>query len=368
MEAGGASRIRRPGRASAAGAWALALLVGCSLAAGAAAGATPIAYPDFSSVAGLKLNGNAAQSGTALRLVGNTQVQHGSAWAQTQIDTTQSFESRFRADVHDGSLPSPADGMTFAIQSKSLSAIGDSGGAHGYAGLGAISPSVAVDVSLFPQIFNGGNEQFSLVSNGTLAPLAKATSSVLLYGQPFSVWVDYDAKTHTVAVFVSQATTKPPAPLVSASIDLAATVGPAAYAGFTAGTGANWADFDVLGWTVETVDDATPPTVTCSASPNVLWPPNNKLVPVTTRVTVSDSGSGAAGFSLVSVTSNEGEAAAESSGWVPGTPDTSGFLQASRLGSGHGRVYTLTYEGRDNAGNKATCATTVAVPHDQGTS
>ena len=112
--------------------------------------------------------------------------------------------------------------------------------------------------------------------------------------------------------------------------------------------------------------DTTPPTVACSAAPTQLWPPNNKLVAVTTHVSVSDSGSGPAGFTLSSVTSNEGDGASESAGWTPGTPDTTGFLQASRLGSGTGRVYTLTYQGRDNAGNSAACTTTVTVPHDQG--
>jgi hypothetical protein len=188
----------------------------------------------------------------------------------------------------------------------------------------------------------------------------------VLYGAPFQVWVYYDAKAHSLQVFVSQSSTKPAAPLVSASIDLAATVGPSAYAGFTAGTGGLDADFDVLGWTVQSLSDTTPPTVTCSASPAVLWPPNNKLVPVATQVTVSDPGSGPAGFTLVSVASNEGSVASESSGWTIGSPDTSGFLQAARLGSGTGRVYTLTYQGTDKAGNTATCSTTVTVPYDQG--
>lgn len=351
-------------RAGAAGACALATLVACALAAGAAA--TPISYADFSSVAGLTLNGDAAQAGTSLRLAADTGFQRGSAWAQAQLDTTRSFESRFAADVHDSSFL-PADGMTFAIQSQGPSALGDVGSAHGYAGSPPVSPSVAVDVSLFPQDLSQKNEQFSIVSNGDLlTPLATATSSVLLYGAPFWVWVDYDATGHSLQVFAAQTTTKPAAPVVSATVDLAAAVGPTAYAGFTASTGAFNADFDVLSWTVENVGDTTPPTVACSASPNVLWPPNNKLVAISTKVAVTDTGSGAAGFSLVSVASNEGNVAAEGSGWAIGTADTSGFLQASRLGSGSGRTYTLTYEGRDNAGNKATCSATVAVPHDQG--
>jgi hypothetical protein len=343
------------------------------LAAGSGAGTTPISYADFSSLAGLTLNGDAAQAGKSLRLAPAIGAQQGSAWAQTQLETTKSFESRFTADVHDGSsLPNgwslPADGMTFAIQSQGLSALGDNGSAHGYAGSPAVSPSVAVDVSLFPQDLSHKNEQFSIVSNGDLlTPLATATSSVLLYGAPFSVWVDYDATSHSLQVFAAQTPTKPAVPLVSATVDVAAAVGPTAYAGFTASTGAFNADFDVLDWTVDgSSADTTPPTVSCSAGPAVLWPPNNKLIAITTKVTVADTDSGAAGFSLLSVTSNEGDVAPESSGWTLGTADTSGFLQASRLGSGNGRTYTLTYEGRDNAGNKATCSATVAVPHDQG--
>ncbi len=358
--------FRRPGSA---GTCALfALVVAALLAATAHADSPAISYPDFSSVAGLTLNGNAAQAGASLRLTAATPLQHGSAWAQTKLDTTQSFESSFRADVHGGSTP-PADGMTFAVQSQGLSALGDNGGGHGYGSFvgAAITPSVAVDVSVYPNSNQGLAEQFSIVRNGNLfAPLATATSPAVLYGQPFQAWVDYDAKAHSLQVFVSQSSTKPATPLVSAPVDLTATVGSSAYAGFTAGTGGLDADFDLLGWTVQSLSDTTPPTVSCSAAPAVLWPPNNKLVAITTQVTVSDSGSGAAGFTLLSVTSNEGSIASESAGWTLGSPDTSGSLQAARNGSGAGRVYTLTYQGADKAGSTATCSTTVTVPHDQG--
>src|SRR5262249_17744517 len=291
-------------------------------------------------------------------------------WAETPVDTTKSFESRFSAVAYDGSS-APADGMTFAVQSSGLSALGGNGGNHGYGGTSAVSPSVAVDVSLYPQFLFGKNEQVSIAVNGNLkAPLATATSSAKLYGHPFWVWVDYDAGTHVLQVFLAQNATKPAAPLVSAPVDLAAAVGSSAYAGFTASTGIGRADFDLLGWTFDgsLVGDTTPPTVTCSASPAVLWPPNTKLISINSTVTVADADSGPAGFTLLSLTSNEGDVTAESSGWTTGTPDTGGSLQASRLGSGDGRVYTLTYQGSDNAGNTATCSTTVTVPHDQGKS
>jgi hypothetical protein len=52
------------------------------------------------------------------------------------------------------------------------------------------------------------------------------------------------------------------------------------------------------------------------------------------------------------------------------TPDGSGGfmvqLLADRLGTGKGRVYTLSATAMDNAGNTATTAATCAVPHDQG--
>ena len=119
--------------------------------------------------------------------------------------------------------------------------------------------------------------------------------------------------------------------------------------------------------------DKTPPNLTCSASPNTLWPPNHKMIPITTSVNVSDALSGPAGFKLVSVTSNEpdkglgdGDTPNDVQGWILGTSCTTGQLRAERSGKGTGRIYTLTYMGFDRAGNSSTCVTTVAVPHDQG--
>jgi hypothetical protein len=111
--------------------------------------------------------------------------------------------------------------------------------------------------------------------------------------------------------------------------------------------------------------DLTPPTVTCSATPNNVWPPNNQFVTINTTVTVNDATSGPAGFVLRSVTNNE-TGAGDVQGWTVGTPDTQGQIRASRNGNGNGRIYTLTYQGRDVAGNRAICSTTVTVPKSQG--
>ncbi len=120
--------------------------------------------------------------------------------------------------------------------------------------------------------------------------------------------------------------------------------------------------------------DKTPPVVSCSARPNSLWPPDHKLVPVNVSVVVTDSLSGPAGSALLSATSNEpdsglgdGDTPNDIQGFVPGALSTSGQLRAERSGPGTGRVYMLVYQGKDRAGNTAACATTITVPHDQGT-
>jgi hypothetical protein len=119
--------------------------------------------------------------------------------------------------------------------------------------------------------------------------------------------------------------------------------------------------------------DRTAPAVSCAATPAELWAPDHALVPVHVAVTVTDALSGAAGAVLVSATSSEpddgsgdGSTAGDVQGFDAGTPDTDGLLRAERSGSGKGRVYSLRYEGRDAAGNAASCVATVRVPHDQG--
>lgn len=117
--------------------------------------------------------------------------------------------------------------------------------------------------------------------------------------------------------------------------------------------------------------DRTPPTVECSVGPRTLWPPNHKLVTVDADVTLTDRTSGPAGFELVAVRSSEpdrgtgdDDMAGDVIGWTPGTDDASGQLRAERSGTGHGRVYTLEFVGRDRAGNETSCTDTVRVPHD----
>jgi len=111
--------------------------------------------------------------------------------------------------------------------------------------------------------------------------------------------------------------------------------------------------------------DATPPTVSCSASPNSLWPANQQMRDVVVRIDVADALSGAAGFVLGTVSSDE-PGTGDVAGWSLGTPDREGQLRATRAGNGDGRTYTLVYLAKDVAGNSASCTVPVAVAHDRG--
>jgi hypothetical protein len=116
------------------------------------------------------------------------------------------------------------------------------------------------------------------------------------------------------------------------------------------------------------VVDATAPTIaSASANPASLWPPNHKMVSVTVSVSASDNCSSAS-CRIVSVTSNEpvnglgdGDTAPD---WVI-TGNLTVDLRAERAGNGTGRVYTLTVQCTDTAGNSSTKTVTVTVPHSQ---
>jgi len=112
--------------------------------------------------------------------------------------------------------------------------------------------------------------------------------------------------------------------------------------------------------------DLTPPSLGLTASPNILWPPNGKLVGILVTVAVRDDYDRAPEVKLESITANEPLAEGDISGAQLGTSDTQFSLAASRQGANkEGRTYTITYSATDGSGNKASQAVRVVVPHDQ---
>jgi hypothetical protein len=118
--------------------------------------------------------------------------------------------------------------------------------------------------------------------------------------------------------------------------------------------------------TTVTIVDTQPPVITSAgATPNSLWPPNHKMVPVAVSVVATDICSSVT-CRIKNITSNEpGGKGKKALDWSTNGP-LSAKLRAARLGKGNGRTYTLTIECTDTAGNTATRDVTVSVPHDQG--
>lgn len=121
------------------------------------------------------------------------------------------------------------------------------------------------------------------------------------------------------------------------------------------------------------VQDTIAPVITkVTAKPGSLWPPNHKLVPINIAL-VTKEACCLDNWHIVSVTSNEAiGSGAEKKGsgntipdWVV-TGNHGLTLRAERAGTGKGRIYTVTVQAQDCAGNVSAPATfTVTVPHNQ---
>lgn len=250
----------------------LAPLLLISLAFAAPAGAaTLFDYPNFSSTAGLTLNGSTIQEGNLLRLTPALGDKAGSAFATAPVDPRQSFETQFQISMHDFTCCDvrPADGMAFVLQSEGLGGGNGLGGSLGY---GDIAPSVAVEFDTFHNDADPTGAHVAILAEGKLdthyacanegvpTPPCATSLPFPIYGSPVFGWVEYDASTQHMRVFLSQSAAKPPAPLLDQQISLA-PLGNATYAGFTAATGAHNSIHDLLSWKFGsgTTAAATPP-------------------------------------------------------------------------------------------------------------
>ena len=104
------------------------------------------------------------------------------------------------------------------------------------------------------------------------------------------------------------------------------------------------------------------PTIdNAAADPNIIWPPNHKMVDVQVNYTLT-AACGGTPTATLGVTSNEGNA----SDWQ--ILDAHRLnLSSERLGTGKdGRIYTITITATDPTGASSQKTVLVTVPHDQG--
>jgi hypothetical protein len=212
-------------------------------------GLTPvISHPTgFASAAGLALNGvtvTTASPGT-LQLTDGGGSEGNSVWSATPVNV-QNFATDFSFQITPAG-PNTADGFTFTLQNAAPKAVGQTGGALGYAGIGS---SVAVKFDLYNNA-GEGVDSTGFFTNGaypSVPALDMTASGVDLHsGDAMHAHLSYDGTTLvlTLTDIVTGASFTG-----SQAINIPATVGAStAYVGFTGGTGGLASVQQVLNWT-----------------------------------------------------------------------------------------------------------------------
>jgi predicted extracellular nuclease len=116
--------------------------------------------------------------------------------------------------------------------------------------------------------------------------------------------------------------------------------------------------------TVKVVDRQPPCIQRLRATPDTLWPPDHRLVPVTVKVTATDD-AGAPSCRITRVTSNEPVSGRHAGHTTPDwivTGDLTLKLRAERLDS---RIYSIRVTCGDLSGNTTSATTKVRVPHNR---
>jgi hypothetical protein len=221
--------------------------------------AAVINYLDFSDVTGLTINGNAAQAGNRLRVTPANFNQAGSFFSTNTVSLAAdaSFSTFFQFQFSDagGACDGQgcgADGLVFVVQTVGNN-VGGLGGGIGYLG---INNSVGIE---FDNWNNGGGDGNSsnhvgINVNGSVNSVVRAevVEADLNAADIWSAWVDYNSATDLLEVRLNRSGIRPAAAFLSHTLDLATILGQTnAFVGFTSGTGAAFANHDVLTWQLE---------------------------------------------------------------------------------------------------------------------
>lgn len=231
------------------------LAIALSFAVSASAFATTINFTDFSSTAGLQLNGNAATAvdGSArnvLRVTPALGGQAGSVFSTSAVTLASnvSFSTKFAFNFNNQGNGG-ADGLVFVVQTVANTA-GGAGGGIGYFGLPS---SVGIEFDNWNNGFGDGysDNHVGIDLNGSINSVALNTSLpvILDSGNDLFSWVDYNGATNLLEVRLSNVDSRPASSILSYTVNLATVLGtPNAFVGFTSGTGAAWANHDVISW------------------------------------------------------------------------------------------------------------------------
>lgn len=128
-------------------------------------------------------------------------------------------------------------------------------------------------------------------------------------------------------------------------------------------TATNAAGVDSDAFQVRVRDTIAPILINVAATPNALWPPDHKMVPVTVRAFAIDAGDASPAITITGVTSNQpvngGGDGNTSPDWEITGPLTVN-LRSERSGT-QDRVYTITIQATDDSGNTSVATLNVLV-------
>jgi hypothetical protein len=242
----------------------LALAVLAGSAGPACAQTHTFEYRSFADVSAFSFAGSAAAATTGignqvLRLVPDQVSQSGSAYLATPLllGPDGAFSTAFRFRIHGASDNQWSDGLTFVL-AAAPAGLGASSAAGGNLGYQGVANSLAVE---FDTYFNSDTDaapnEVAVDTDGSISVIdgqgqgcgvsGRQPPSCLADAAEWTARITYDG--HLINVTVQDGT-NPVVPVVTNyPVNLRAVLGgTTAYVGFTAGTGAGHADFDVLGW------------------------------------------------------------------------------------------------------------------------
>jgi hypothetical protein len=259
-----------------------AVMVMCLMLVSFAVLAVDINYPDFSDLSDFTLGDNAQQLNTVpddiLQLISGTWKRSGYAYLTNQIPLENTFSTyfTFRIDNNVGGGDSDglgADWLMFLLKRE-----------IGY----LAAEDVAVEFDIFN---NGARDNYSGnhvgINYGGEFVVTQHVDQRFNDGDIWHVWIDYDGS--FLKVYLSLTALKPVTPVLSHAVDISAyfsDTDPDPFIGFQAASGAYGADFAILNWSFKSIapvicpEDIIAPSGAVHAYPNLIWPPNNKMVKV----------------------------------------------------------------------------------------
>ncbi len=280
-------------------------------------------YPDFSSTAGLTLNGTtapASNGSTVLRLTTSAADQLGTVFYSTPVTLTAGFTTTFQFQISQPGGIAPADGIAFVVQNSSTMdhASGVLGGSIGYGDddansdpADAISNSVAVELDTYQNSWDVNANHIAVMScgtghnsqhhdtkcqDGTLAfPTLAINTSLpitLSDGAKHTVTITYTppcANCQNLTVTVDGNLT----PVLALAFDITSIglgANGTAYVGFTASTGGGFEDQDIVNWNFSSQTITKPVSTTGPTSFDFNANNGQELVHAVNFVPVSGTG------------------------------------------------------------------------------